>query len=342
MVQQHSNANRSVYLVVDGGGSTTRVGLAIGHDLIVWQHGPSCNPRTVGEAQANLHLLQLVDHVWSMRPADVQHVDCTCFALSTVSTQTELAAFRASFSTLQSQSFPLRRSLCWVSNDVVPLMFVEDQGVQAVTVVCGTGTGFLARGPNDRWARASGLEYLLADEGGGFDIGIQGLRAVVRAADGRGPETLLARLADAWYASDPEQLYDSIYHSPQPKSVVASFAPVVLQASAQRDPVALAIVRNAAEELAQGIEAVADRAGIVEDAPVVMSGSLLLGEPDILRQHLTEMLAVRRPQLRLVAAPANPLELVLRLAHNLQSGRISLERAASVIPIAPLQPSAPL
>ena len=52
------------------------------------------------------------------------------------------------------------------------------------------GTGSIAYGADHtgRTARAGGYGFLLADEGSGYWLGHQALRAVVRAADGRGPD----------------------------------------------------------------------------------------------------------------------------------------------------------
>ena len=60
-------------------------------------------------------------------------------------------------------------------------------------VVCVAGTGSIAFGVNraGERARAGGWGHLLGDEGSGYAIGLEALRAVCRASDGRGPQTAL-------------------------------------------------------------------------------------------------------------------------------------------------------
>ena len=60
-----------------------------------------------------------------------------------------------------------------------------------VIVISGTGAIVYGINADGKEARASGWGYLLGDEGSGYDIGIKGLRAVARAADGRGKSTEL-------------------------------------------------------------------------------------------------------------------------------------------------------
>jgi N-acetylglucosamine kinase-like BadF-type ATPase len=145
-----------------------------------------------------------------------------------------------------------------------------------VAVVCGTGTGFAARHPKGECARASGLEYLLADEGGGFDIGLQGLRAATRANDGRGAGTELVQAAAEWALElGCATVFETVYETPHPKGRVATFAPKVLETADRGDAVALDIVRGAVDELMLGIEAVTRAVG-VNGGSMVVAGSILL------------------------------------------------------------------
>ena len=77
-------------------------------------------------------------------------------------------------------------SLVALRNSKVPLSF-QGQG----PIVYGINA-------DGKEARASGWGYLLGDEGSGYDIAIKGLRAVARAADGRGrPTELTHRILNA-------------------------------------------------------------------------------------------------------------------------------------------------
>jgi N-acetylglucosamine kinase-like BadF-type ATPase len=169
-------------------------------------------------------------------------------------------------------------------------------------VVAGTGTGFGARSASGDWARASGCEYLLSDEGGGFALGLSGLRAAVRALDGRGPGTVLLPLAMDWCRAGEEDPLDDLcrkVYVPSFKPVVAGFAEQVLRA-APDDGVASGIVAAAADELAEGACAAARSAGCLDSgARVRLSGSLLTGNTLLTRElerALRERTSVRSVQ----------------------------------------------
>jgi N-acetylglucosamine kinase-like BadF-type ATPase len=163
-----------------------------------------------------------------------------------------------------------------------------------VAAIVGTGTGYAARTGLDRWARVGGADYLLSDEGGGFDLGVQGLRAAVRAVDGRGPATELVGRARSWAdVQGREGLLDALFervYVAYPRVGVASFARVVIEAAAAGDAVALRLVDEAAGEVQLGICTAATRTGIADHAPtVVLSGSLVAARSP-LRDRLTARL----------------------------------------------------
>ena len=109
------------------------------------------------------------------------------------------------------------RARILVTNDAL-IALVAGAGVgPGVVVIAGTGSIAYGRNAHDEAARAGGWGYILADEGSGFWIGRQALRAVVRAADGRGPATALTPLVLEFFGvTRAEQLVREVYrHLPQ-------------------------------------------------------------------------------------------------------------------------------
>ncbi|MFV0493807.1 BadF/BadG/BcrA/BcrD ATPase family protein, partial [Mycobacterium sp.] len=133
-------------------------------------------------------------------------------------------------------------------------------GRPGAVLVVGTGVVALSISADGTLRTADGLGPLLGDEGGGGWIGAAGLRAALRAFDGRGPATSLLDVAVARFGPPgtwPGQLADA--------AAVASFAPDVLVAG--DDAVAAGIVGTAVELLAAAARAVGD-------GPVAMVGGL--------------------------------------------------------------------
>jgi N-acetylglucosamine kinase-like BadF-type ATPase len=99
-----------------------------------------------------------------------------------------------------------------------------------VLVLAGTGSIVLGRGTTDRWARAGGLGPLLGDDGSGFWLGREWLRATTSSAD-----FLSAR---------------RLVKSPDAVARIAALAPDVLRRARRGDRRARAIVRDGAHRLA--------------------------------------------------------------------------------------------
>jgi N-acetylmuramic acid 6-phosphate etherase len=108
---------------------------------------------------------------------------------------------------------------------------------------------------------ADGWGPWLGDEGGGAWIGAGGLRAALRAHDGRGPSTTLLGAARERFG-DPAGWPALLGHDAR---ALASFAPDVLAATG--DAAATALVSVAAEALATAARAVGD-------GPVALVGGL--------------------------------------------------------------------
>ena len=88
----------------------------------------------------------------------------------------------------------------------------------------------------------------LGDDGSGRWIGQQGLRAVLRAHDGRGPATFHTGEA-ARLAGSVEALPGWVSAAGTPARTLAAFAPVVLNFASAGDAVAMAVVEEACQLL---------------------------------------------------------------------------------------------
>ena len=164
----------------------------------------------------------------------------------------------------------LRTERVTVTSDAVLAHAGALNGEPGVVLIAGTGVVALAIDANGALRTADGWGPWLGDEGGGTWIGSAGLRAALRAHDGRGPSTALLDAARARFGAPetwPAQLTDA--------AALGSFAPDVL--AAQGDAAALAISSAAAEALA----ATARAAG---NGPVAMVGGL--AEVQALRARL--------------------------------------------------------
>ncbi len=152
-----------------------------------------------------------------------------------------------------------------VTTDLALLLegaFPEGPGL---VLAAGTGSVAVARTAAGEIERAGGYGWQMGDEGGGYDIGRAVLRAVGRAADGRGPATTLERAArEVARAEDLTALLR--WAASAGVAEVAALGGAAVRAAEEGDAVAKEIVEAAAQQLADLAQALARRTGVTEAA----------------------------------------------------------------------------
>ncbi len=130
-------------------------------------------------------------------------------------------------------------------------------GEPGIVTIAGTGSIAFGRNAQGSTARAGGWGYLFGDEGGGFWIVREAIRAALRWEEGWGsPTALRGMLLDATGARNMNDLMHRCYTPEFPRSRVASLALLVNYAVENGDPLAREILRAAASELALLVRAV--------------------------------------------------------------------------------------
>lgn len=263
-------------LGVDGGGSQTRCVIAdlSGRILGKGSAGPS-NPLTVGVEAASEAITKAI-----------QAAVCGCGNVK--------GPFRAACLGVAGVDRPYGREA--IRREVMPLgiaerLFVISDAAAAlagatgcgVGVVVVAGTGSIAYGANaeGETARAGGWGWMVDDEGSGYDIGRRAMTAALRAYDGRGEQTMLEDKIKAELSlGDLSELVDRIYVAGMKSHEVAALAPVVADAAAEGDEVAVRILREAGLELGCAAEAVIRRLRLRGRFTVAETGGVFqLGEP---------------------------------------------------------------
>ena len=284
-------------LGVDGGGSKT---LAIIVDAQGNQQGQglsgSSNYAAVGMDQAITHIYSAVEE--AMREAGCTlPLHAAWLGLAGIDRQDDC-----------EKLLPHLRSLAervHLTNDGELLLSALD-GAVGIALIAGTGSIALARNAQGQIKRAGGWGHILGDEGSGYDIGRRGLQAATRAADGRGPNTMLLDLIlRHWQLNNADGLIDKVYHD-EDKASIAQLSTLVFMAARSKDSMARTIVQQAAHELAlAAITASAILNHRSEPLPIALGGGLLLHETDF-REQVLEAIGKYRPvgQVELVTQPA--------------------------------------
>ncbi len=127
-------------------------------------------------------------------------------------------------------------------------------------IVLSGGTGAICFGADEYGEKfyADGLGPLIGDEGGGYWMGIEALRATGRALDGRGPKTRLAALVmEHLGVETSDQLVEFVHGEACSREKIASLSRVVFSMADQGSGEASQIRARAALLLASSVKSVA-------------------------------------------------------------------------------------
>ncbi|MEU8899302.1 BadF/BadG/BcrA/BcrD ATPase family protein [Nocardia sp. NPDC048505] len=160
-----------------------------------------------------------------------------------------------------------------VTSDAVTAHAGALGGSPGVVLAAGTGTVATAVDDAGRFTRVDGWGPLLGDEGSGGWIGLEGLRAALRAHDGRGPHTALVAAVGECYAITPGELPSFLGQQENPALTAARFAPAVA-AAATDDDTAAAIMTAAGRALGRSVLAAIERSGLRPPVPYALTGGL--------------------------------------------------------------------
>lgn len=168
--------------------------------------------------------------------------------------------------------------------------FCDDDGA---VLIAGTGSICCAR-CRGRFIRAGGRGHVFDDGGSGYAIGRDMLAAVVRASDGRGPETKLSDFVRDFSGLRDIGSITSYYTNPaRPKADIAALAQMLGLAVSCGDEAARQIMEKAADELSQLAMAVLSRMDS-SCAKLAFMGSVLVGNRS-LRMRVKALVADAYP-----------------------------------------------
>lgn len=126
-------------------------------------------------------------------------------------------------------------------------------------IVVSGGTGAITFGADEFGARvyADGWGPVLGDEGGGYWIGVEALRAVCRSLDGRSHPTYLTPLVLEFLEVETgDELVQLVYAPDTTRDKIASIAKVVSRAAEEGVSEAVEIRARAAQALSRGVRCV--------------------------------------------------------------------------------------
>ncbi|MEK7570538.1 MAG: BadF/BadG/BcrA/BcrD ATPase family protein [Patescibacteria group bacterium] len=288
------------FLGIDGGGTKTEALLGAGKNLVWGKAGPS-NPHAVGVAAAAKNVKAAI--LAAERQLGRKRPYPAVIGLAGMDTPKDVSTMR------RALTKELRGIVApgWkLVNDIIIALRSGTDAKHAAVIISGTGSNAYARGPKGI-ARAGGRGHRLADEGSGFAQGSVALHAVTKAADGRGPKTLLTKyVLEHFKIRNIDGLIPIVYEPAFGKPQIAALAPYVQFAAERGDAVAKNILLDAAKELALLATTIIQKSGLQHKVfPLVTVGGIFKC-PIVLPAHFYKVVRKAAPKVQFVRPKLRP------------------------------------
>lgn len=168
-----------------------------------------------------------------------------------------------------------------------------------IILIAGTGSICYGRNESGLTHRAGGFGHLIDDEGSGYSIGRDLISTLVRAQDGRLPETPITQMVyDKLGVSSVQEIIRFVYDKRTNKKDIAALAPILSEACLQGDGAALHIAIRSAHSLLELAVPVVERLSM-QQGSLAMDGSVLLHNTYVQRTFV-DMLQQRYPMLNCI------------------------------------------
>lgn len=284
MSDSGTSSGNNFYMGIDGGGTNLRVAVvnqALG--VMAQSLRGTANPNAVGRETA----VTLIQD--AMREA-IQGAGITADQVAGVGIGVAGAPVERDETWLRDIVTPVTPKARIVPSSDHEIALVAALGERyGLLILSGTGSNVYAVNREGQSAQVGGWGYLLGDEGSGYWIGMQALRAVVHHADGSGHGTRLTdEILTKLGLDHPKDLIAWIYQNNRHRDI-AGLASVVLElAAGVGDSIALSIIERAAQELKAQADTALKRLH-VQKLPVALTGGLL-ESANMLSLRLCELL----------------------------------------------------
>lgn len=309
-----------VVLGIDGGGSKTQAALMdlSGRVLATGWGGPS-NYHDIGVAAARANIQQAVEAAVAaaaVGSAKRAHPGGVRVPVTGVNGVRALSAFLGIGSTVVESD---RQTVLQMARDLDLAEVIDADhdcrialagglsGRPGMVLIAGTGSSCYGRtAAGDDWL-CGGWGPLISDEGSGYWLGIQAMRAASRAADGRGPDSSLREMVrERLGLGEMRELMRRLYVDGLSRSEIAALASIVFDAARGGDETARAVLREGAAHLAEIVWVTACKLGFDRGpAELSLTGGLVQAGAVFL-DPLREAVQARLPECRVMEAELPP------------------------------------
>ncbi|MFZ3085065.1 MAG: BadF/BadG/BcrA/BcrD ATPase family protein [Candidatus Hydromicrobium sp.] len=303
-------------LGVDGGGSKTTVQIAdVNGEVIAQAVSGASNYKSVGinKAIENLNM-GVFKAVKNLKTSENVYFISSCFGFAGNDAGEDSKAYKEIVFNKKLRGYldPKRTVIC---NDTRIGIKIGSKNKNKIILIAGTGSNCFGINEDGEQIGATGWDYILADEGSGYEVSLKALKAVMRAYDGRGEKTLLSKtILEKLKLKEILDLTKWAYDGPFSKVKIGALAKTVCKTAEMGDKVSIDILAEEAYEAAISVITVAHKLGFEKkDFDLIFVGGLFKCEK-YFKNILVHRLKEKFTHINFKPLIGNPVEGAIKLA----------------------------
>jgi glucosamine kinase len=291
----------SLFLAIDAGGTKTRCLLADESQVLGRATTGSVKLMRVGEAEASARLRAMLTEVSLAAGVGLGNVTQTCIGIAglTIEAVREWA---------EREIRQIVGGNLLLAGDEEIALDGAFRGGPGILIIAGTGSNVLGRAADGAMYHAGGWGPALGDEGSGFWIGQEALRAGFWAKDRGVATNLLTKIGEFWGAKSLGEIVEMANARPGPD--FPALAPIVVRCAEAGDELAAAVLQRAGVELAEQVALVAlkmQESGHQRKIDAAYTGSVLEHISPV-RLAMVEALKASSPNVNVVNGAVDSLQ----------------------------------
>ena len=259
-------------LGIDGGGTRTRASITAGGRPLAHAENGSIKRLRVGAEAAEANLRALLKEVYTQ-------AGITSLRAASVGVASASMPGVAEWITAVLHDFRVEHSE--VVGDEVIALDAAFRGGPGILQIAGTGTNTIGRAPDGSRESAGGWSSRLGDRGSGYWIGLHSIRRALNAYDQMLDQTelpqILLKVGQIWGTPSLSDLVNLGDSTPGPD--FAALAPAINSLAESGDPVARAVLAEAATDLVNFVLLVRSKLrrkhSIVGEVPLAWTGGVI-------------------------------------------------------------------
>jgi len=312
------SGNQTEYILgVDGGGSKTvaQISNVDGKEVTHAVSGPSsCKSVDVKSAIENLNKA-VFGAIKNLKVSEDIYFISSCFGFAGNNNSDKDPEIYRKIVFNDKLAHYLNPEGVIICNDTRIGLEAGSKNKNKIILIAGTGASCFGINENGEEAKTTGWDYILGDEGSGYQVGLKALRAVMRAYDGRGRETLLSRtILEDLNLKKIMDLTEWAYEEPISKVKIGALAKTVCRTAKMGDQISIDILSEEAEEAVISVKSVANKLGFKnKDFDIVFVGGLFKCKK-YFKNVLINRLKKYFPKINFMPPVKNPAEGAIRLA----------------------------